>query len=264
MSTDILVTGRRKQTASGVTMTRGFTVLPENNSADSVAYDYDQPQNPADGEVAVKVNVSLTNSANQAKAIDAANNIAEAVATIIAAASKLPASTVIPLPNGTRITAGDLLTQIKGTKFVVTDIQQSNDGVGSADRSTMTDTLYFASFAEGTGAKAYTQSGYLGYGVIGIILHEVVHMSVAGYQNFQNSSLYFNRENAELKIKNAPFYGSDYSKANEMFAHVGSISAGNILGFDLSAYNDGMTKGVFKDLSYRSPLQVYNERKAER
>lgn len=264
MSTDILVTGRRTQTASGVTMARSFTVLPENNTADSVAYDYEQPQNPAAGDVAVKVNVSLTNSANQAKAIDAANNIADAVAAIITAASKLPASTVIPLPNGTRITAGDLLTQIKGTKFVVTDVQQSNDGVGSADRPTMTDTLYFASFAEGTGTQAYTQAGYLGNGVIGIILHEVVHMTAAGYQNWQNSTLYFNRENSETKVKNVPFYGTDYSKANEMFAHVGSISAGNILGFDLSAYSDGMAKGVFKDLSYRSPLQVYNERKAER
>ncbi|WP_156347443.1 MULTISPECIES: hypothetical protein [unclassified Sphingomonas] len=260
MATDIIVTGRY---SAGVPTFHNYNFTQSGEPANSPSYDTTAPQNPATGDVSVNVNVSIDNPANQAKAIEAANNVADAVARIITAASKLPAGTVIPLPNGNSITAGTLLYDLQRTKFVITDRPTTNSGVGSANRVTMTDTLHFASFAEGTGISGYTAPGYNGTGVIGIIMHEMSHMTSHGYNNYLDSVRYFNRENAERKLKNVPFYGSEYGNANEMFAHLGSLSMAGALQLDVSTYKVLMEGGVFKDQSYRAPVNVYNDRKAE-
>lgn len=163
-----------------------------------------------------------------------------------------------PTPTGSNspAPAGQLLTDVKTTKFVVTDDPSyGNGGVGSADRNTMTDRVYFGAFAEGTGQNSYSNAGWLGQGVVGIILHEIGHISAAGFANFGAERSRWNREMAERKIPHSPadFYslGADYSFDNESYAHSFTTASAGVLGINLGTYDSGMRSGGTVGKLYR-------------
>lgn len=252
MSTDIVVTGHRYANSAGVQVT---SFIFQNGSNDGNMNATTGTEN-SDGSLDVNVNVNITNSSNEAKAKEAAQNIAAAVATIVDAALKLPPNTSITLPSGGTITVGDLLNDLKATKFIVTDNPNlGNNGVAKADHTAMTDTLYFAQFVEGAGPTSYSNSGWQGQGIIGVILHELGHLSAGGYANAINE---INRFNNEMSIRKIPpvqrdFYGSDgadYNFDNESYAQGYASNAASVLGLDISiltnAYETNGQVGQFR------------------
>lgn len=255
---DIVIVGHRTVSTAGFVVTN-YSMMSTAGSPDVASYDITENSSPDD--VAVKINVNVTNAANTEKAKEAAQNIAAAVATIIAEAQKLPPNTPIQLPNGTSTTAGQLLSDIQATKFVVTDNSNfGNGGVGSADRATMTDTLYYASFAEGTGRPSYTNTVWSGQGVIATILHELGHLSAQGAANFLSENSKFNQEMAARKIPHAAgdFYslGSDYAKDNEAFAHGYTLAVSAALQINISTYDTLVTTNNYFG-SYAGAEAIY-------
>lgn len=233
---EIIVTAHYPTISPGISPT---TYTSATYSGATEVPSYDSAQNTDPNQVSVSVRVSVSNAINSAKAQEAAQNIGEAVAIIINAAKSLPANTPIPLPNGKATTAGQLLSDVKNTKFIVTDNPNfGNRGVGGADHPSMTDTLHFASFVEGAGISSYTNAQWLGQGMTGIMLHELGHLSVAGYANFNEENAKYNTEFRKHGTGIRDFYSSDYHPDDERFQHQYAISAADVLGIDFNKYNE--------------------------
>jgi hypothetical protein len=259
MAVDVIVTARRQVNTAGVVLT-GYNSIPNQNN-ESVASFADT--NTSASDVSVNVRVTLTNTSNTAKAQEAAQNIAAAVAAIVAEATKLPSSTVISLPGGKSTTVGNLLDDIRATKFVVTDNANfGNGGVAAADKGTMTDTLYYGAFAEGTGMNSYSNSHFNGQGVIGIILHELGHLSTAGDSNYAAEYAKFGREQAERKTGNTAFFGSNYSTDNELFSFGYGSSVAATLSIPLSTFT-GLATASYDPDYFRGADAVYQQNRDE-
>src|SRR5689334_9300728 len=145
MSSIIVVTAR---VSSGGGFPASTTYVSSTSATAVEAYGGEfTPETEGQTGMEIRVNVNVSNAANQAQAEQAAKNVADALAKIIAEAGKLPANTVLPLPGAKTITAGELVNLAKDVKFVITDVSPANPGVGAADRNTMTDTLLASAFA---------------------------------------------------------------------------------------------------------------------
>ncbi|WP_440979760.1 hypothetical protein ACQHGV_05695 [Sphingomonas pseudosanguinis] len=239
-TTDIVVVGRRI-TSGGVLQENSRVIRDTNSPVEGGSGGGDGVQ-PEPNVFTASVNVLVDDPNNREKALEAAKNVAAAVAQIIEGGSKLPYDTLIPLPNGKTMKVGDLVNLAKSTKFVVTDRQppanRLNGGVGSADAPNKTDTLQFGSFVEGLEFNTYSAPGYQGQGMLGIMLHELGHMSPEGYANFLLESKAHTREITVHRLPQNPFRNSDYHKDNEAFAHQFAISAGRVLNIELGIYDN--------------------------
>ena len=263
---DIVVVGRRYRSASGVVITNYNYV---NNSSNNETSAYVEQDN-TDPEVSViKVNVKIANPNNEAKAKEAAQNVADAVTTIINACQGLPANTVIPLPKGQSTTAGALLDDVKNTAFIVSDTQNfGNNGVGGADHASMTDNLFFGAFAEGTGYSSYSNSQWSGQGIIGTILHELGHLSEFGFTNRNNEVQQFNNEMTQrhaARFTNDYYLGSDaadYRLDEESYAQAYALSAASVLGLNIGTYDSILVSNGLVT-TFQGPSEIFNQHKSD-
>jgi hypothetical protein len=231
MSSIIVVTARRTSSTSTTVFVNPNTTLQPTYAGGTVDGDGD------DG-LGVNVNVAVVDGANEAKAEEAAQNIANAIIAIIEAGANLPPSTPIVFPDGKTMTVSELIDLIEGTTFVVKDsVPFSNNGVGGADHVSTTDTLYFAAFVEGVQTNTYTAPGYQGQGVVGIILHEMAHISQYGYDNLSAEITKYNHEVNFHHVPDDGFYNSEYSSDNESYAHQSAMAAAEALGIPHDIYN---------------------------
>ncbi len=251
----IVVTAR---VASGGGFPASTTYVSSTSTSAVEAYGGEfTPDNQAQTGMEIRINVNISNAANQAQAEQAAKNVADALAKIIAEASKLPRNTPLPLPGGKTITAGELVDLAKGVKFVITDVPPANPGVGAADRTNMTDTLLASAFA---GPGSYADPNLQGQGMIGGMLHELVHLSLNGYANLSTEYAKFNFESTHHPIdSDFPWENSGYFNDNESFATNGAISAGTSLGFGMTIYDSWMNAPDFMGAQ-----GVYDAHKEER
>lgn len=253
--TDIVVLGRRGHLHSGEVTTYWYR---ENTGGQEVPA-YDAAANSSPTATQVQVRVSLSDSTHEAAGLEAAQNVANAVVTIIEAAAALPTWTLIALPNGKTTTAGQLLNDVKVTKFVITDQKDfGNNGVGGADRLTMTDKLFFGAY-QGTGPESYTHAQWRGQGMTGILLHELGHLSQAGYDNGQDSQRKYNYERARHKTQDIGYYYSEYARDDERFQHQYAKSAAAALGIAFETYD---SIAYYSD-PYQGPEMVYRTRADE-
>lgn len=259
---DIVVVGRRAPAATGGGVVTVYSVNPNMNEREPKAYDPGAYKETGELNVSVRVKVS----SNAEKAREAAKNVAEALGVIIEAATKLPSNTQIALPDGKTTTAGQLLSDIKNTKFVITDVANpaNNKGVGGADRANMTDTLYFAAFVEGSGQSSYTNAQWSGQGLVGILLHEMGHLSSAGNSVYNSERSKWAQENGKFKRNWRPddFWTSNYSNDNELYQHGFALASAAALGIGLDKY-DTIFKGQYDPDHYRGAAMIYAENTAE-
>lgn len=157
---------------------------PSNWQPTSPPPPYDSDPAPGEPGAAASVNVQITDSANEAEAIKAAENIAKAVTEIRAALEGLAPSTSVQwFSGGETMTAAQALSELNNTIFVVDDTTNyGNGGLGTAERGLSgapnTVTLNFDAF-DGDGGD-YADPNYTNnQGVVGMMLHELGHVTQA-------------------------------------------------------------------------------------
>jgi hypothetical protein len=180
------------------------------------------------------VQVSVSNSANLAAARTAAENIARGLARIESELEAMNPNTVISW-DGNSMTAGQILKVVNTTRWVVTDNPTfNNGGVGSANGKTDTVTLYYGPY-DGVGPNDYAHPNFQNdAGLVGILLHDIGHMTPAGEAFFAESYDTFSKEYGTTN----GFYSStntvrfQYAKNNEMFANDFAYAVGTAFGAD--------------------------------
>jgi hypothetical protein len=213
------------------------------------------------------VNADLTgDTAKDDQIKDATTNVTMALGKVEALLTSIPANTVVTW-DGKSMTAGALLTELHNTVFTVGDYQSSitNGGVGNAIHNvngTNTDQLDFRGF---TGPASYAAPTYANQqGLVGILLHELGHLSNEGYANLQSEFSFYKREFGQ----NADFYTStvahhqDYHADDEKFANDFSRAFATATSFSLTGYNPTYGYGasgagnIFQDHTGRHNLIV--------
>ena len=201
--------------------------------------------NSVETGVTTQVTVHLDDQSHMQEALIAAEKVAKALNTIVAAAKALPANTDITMANGQYITAGKLLAYLEQDHFVITDhsYQSLNGGVGASDYAgglgpAHTDYLDYSHF----GSTGYGNSTYGDTGMVGIMLHELSHLTSEGYAVSTQEHAMYNREVAE-KVSVRDNYDSSnaYWKDNEAFADTTAHDIGSALGLDTTHYFDHVT-----------------------
>lgn len=207
------------------------------------------------------IRFKVTNSANLPEAARAAANVSEAIDFIKDHfARKNPSDSLVV--NGKVTTYGAELNHLKNTQFSITDTDPTKDtgGPGSAVHNSAggnhSVSFFFEAF-DGDGSQDYAHPNYTNLqGLVGIILHELGHVSTEGNQ-FQLSSDRFwrqeNRQNDKTDIDVA-WTQSDYFRNNESFAHSYSRDLANAIGAEIGQWHPA------ESFDYRSPQEIFEER----
>lgn len=191
-----------------------------------------------DSHHSVSVKLHLDDSTHSADAQTAAENVAIALATIEDAFSSSPSTKTITFADGNTTTVGDILNQINGTTYIVTDqdFSQINGGRGGADAANHTDTLSYTAF-EGPGS--YADPNYHdGNGMIGIMLHETGHMTTDGAANYTLEHNAYTRYHAETKTPASylDYFRSNFGLDDEIFADDFAVSAARAVGLNVDQF----------------------------
>lgn len=232
---------------------RSNSVLLEMASSGIGAVTANQPRagdsfgTPADAEQPVAgVNVEVTNPANRDAVIAAAQRLAEAIVQTLGMLGSLDPNKVISVPDaGTSATVAQIIADINNTKFTVTDRTDfQNNGVGSAVRGATfnTETINFNAIngpnGTGYGASTYNNNA----GLVGIILHEMGHISLGGDALYRSSIQYQRRDPTTKYISN--FYNTVYAQNLEAFANDFMNAAAKAMNnFDLQGMLPGGRSG---------------------
>lgn len=227
--------------------------------------------NANDDGVAASVNVDVPeNSPHFAEALKAAQNLATNLARLGTLLNDLPVNQQIHWGNRT-MTVGQAIGELSNTQFVISDQNTSGSGgVGSAVAGQGTnknvDTLYYESFdgdddayvlQDGTTTTAdYASPNYLnGEGMMAIILHELAHLSDAGF-DFNSSSLAnFRRETGSYNN----FSNSEYWSNNEAFANDFANNLASAFEGDLGSQVSSVTSRMAGSDSWVEPSQIFND-----
>ncbi len=251
---EIVVIGRIQREGES-TANVSYTSVPYSSN---VGADWaDRYQSWADNTdyASASVHVDVSTSSSLSAATTAAQNIARALAKIEAELQSLDPSTVINW-DGNSMTAGEILTTLNSTKFVVTDNPNFNNaGVGSADGDTNTVTLYYGAY-DGIGTNDYASPNYQNdAGLVGILLHDIGHMTPAG-EEWHDMSLYYYKE--EFGTESGYYDSSNvlafaYARNDEKFANDFAYATGAAFGADtLTGVNLAYGTGAI------DPLTIYN------
>jgi hypothetical protein len=207
------------------------------------------------------VTIKLTNNANMQEALKAAGNI-------LSGLNKLRADLKAVAPDksvtfsGKVMTRDEALNLLNKTTFTVTDVMPSNGGTGSAEYDASGNhrvSFHFESY-DGDGIGDYAHPNYENQeGVVGIILHELGHLTQAGYEFNKLSFSLFSRENAELKTPDRQFHESEYYPNQEARANDFARAVAYSFGVDIDTWVDDPTHG----LVWQSPHDIYNENISE-
>lgn len=232
---DVIVIGKINRDAGG-----GLATYNVRSSTSSVNSDYGNRLSgwgDTAAEVTAAVNVRVSNATNQSAAETAAKNVARVLAEIEAELAPEPPNTVHRWgPNGDSMTSGQILQVLRTTTFVVSDQSNyGNGGVASADYVSHTDTLNFSAFdgIVGPGETGdYASPSYVNdAGLRAILVHEIGHLSAAGYAFHQQSVGLFHQEHGN----NANYYGTldpAYTRNEERYLNDFSASVRQSFGWD--------------------------------
>lgn len=218
-----------------------MTMTSRNGEAPSQAYS----EGSSPGTGTISVNVKVENPANRDAAIEAAKNLVLTLSTIIDAASSIMSYHIFTLPDGKLTTAGQLLQNAKITKFTVSDKKTfGNSGIGTADRISATDLRDEIYFGGLVGPDSYAASTYPNsQGLVGIILHELGHLSAEGKSVYDTAIATWSAEmrKRRRKVPQDQFYldneGQIYAKSIENYAHGYGAAAALAINLDISTYN---------------------------
>lgn len=186
------------------------------------------PSDEMTGAVSTDVDPSNQDAAN-----DAAENVARGIVRLRAELEDLNPNDLIDMGNGVTITVGEALETLNNARFILDDAPDyGNSGVGSAERGENGQPnevrLNYAAF-EGPGS--YADSNYVDdEGLVGILLHEVGHVTEQGaFHRNQSESLYALEHGSD-----AGYIGSDYFENHEKFANDFAYTAADAFGESLS------------------------------
>lgn len=233
MSEDIIVIGRIKRDGgsdSAAYATLSYTGPVNADFGDRLQGGWEDTSEYA--SAAVRVHVS--DPANLAAATIAADNVARGLAELESKFDHLDPNTTINW-DGQTMTAGKALDIINNTTWIVSDQSNyNNGGVGSADYVNHTDTLNYRAFDGVIGPGEQGDYAHPNYqhdeGLIGILAHEVAHLSDAGQDWFSRSYSDYRQEHGDY----VGFENSDYYRNNEEFASDFAVAAGQAFGVDIA------------------------------
>ena len=206
---------------------------------------------PASATQAIAINATADNPANEAAVVAAAERLAGALLDLKEILKSFDPATDVRIESlKLTVKVGDILKDLDNTKFTVTDRNyEKNKGVGSAVRGSPN--LEEINYTAITGPDGYGAERFPGNsGLIGIMLHELGHISAPG-DNFWRSSQGYQKKDPVLR--GSSFYNTEYAINLERFAN---------------NYMDGVASGLNVDLhglapgGYRGnavePNQIYN------
>lgn len=178
------------------------------------------------------VSIEVTDATKLPEAKTAAQNIARVLTRIEADLDALPPGTPVTW-HGNTLTAKAVLDIIHATTFIVSDRSNNgNSGVGAANSVNHTDTLYYEAF-DGDGGD-YASPNYVNdAGLVGILFHEIGHLSAPGASFDGDSRAFYQKEHHSF----SGYIGSDYFKNNEKFANDFAYSAASAFGENLAGLN---------------------------
>lgn len=194
---------------------------------------------PATGSpgASASVNIQLENPANEARALKAAENVAKAVAEIRALLERLAPDTRISWFNGNdAMTAAEALAELNNTVFIINDVTDyRNGGLGAASRgengSLNSVKLNFDAF-DGSGGD-YADPNYAdNQGVVGMMLHELAHITKQGDQFYTLSRRNYRRVTEDPAFENYNF--SDFWYNNEAYDYDFAKNFAAALSLDIS------------------------------
>lgn len=194
--------------------------------------------------------IQMSNHDHDQQAQEALNNVEAGVGKILNLLHAVPAGTVISW-DGKTLTAGQLLTQLNNTTYIIDDIDHGNGGVGGAARNadgTSVDRLLYSSYSttmpvgmDPSQWSSFAAPTYNGEGIEAILLHELGHMIQPGDQFFTDSWKQSGKDGI------AYTYGSAYFENNEAFADDFMVAAATAIGanIDLFVYNPNLNTQNF-------------------
>lgn len=206
---------------------------------------------PASANQAIAVNATADNPANDAAVVEAAERLAGALLDLKEILKSFDPATDVTIESlKITVKAGDLLKDLDNTKFTVTDRSYNkNKGVGSAVRGNpnMEEINYAAiTGPDGYGAERFPRNS----GLVGIMLHELGHISAAG-DGFWRSSQGYHKKDPVLRISS--FYNTEYATNLERFANNFMDGVATGLNIDLHGLVPGGYRGKAVD-----PSAIYN------
>lgn len=234
---EILVIGRVRRDGGGATQPTYTTTQSMGQASADFADRFVAGWQDTSEYTSATVKVSVSNSSNLEAAKRAAENIARGLATLEAELEALPPNTPVNW-DGETMTASQALNVLNTTTWVVSDQSNfSNGGVGGADHRTDTVTLnyrYFDGVIDPGHQGDYAHPNYQNdQGLVGILLHEVGHMSDLGADRDNRSRENYNLEHGSQ----AGYQNSDYFRNNEEFASNFAVAAANAFGMNLTGIN---------------------------
>ena len=218
------------------------------------------PNTPADQSKQAVVSAVLSqsdDSEQDAQIMEAAVNVTRALGKIDSALSSIPSNTIISW-DGVSETAGQVLANLHNTTFTVGNFVQTNGGVGAATHgingNPNSDQLNYTAFVgpNGYASPAYTDD----QGLIGILLHELGHISQSGYDNLlQEMAVYRNDYGSTYGFYNVDPSNqrSDYNFDNERFANDFQQAVGDAINVDHSQFSPTYGYGAV------GASQIYND-----
>ena len=233
--------------------------------------------NANDAGVTASVNVDVPeNSPHFAEALRAAQNLATTLAKLESILNDLPVNQ--PIHWGSRtMTVGQAIGELSNTQFIISDQNTSGSGgVGSAvagqGNAKNVDTLYYESFDGDSDAYVlqdgrtttndYASPNYQnGEGMMAIVLHELGHLSDAGFDFNASSLANFRHETGSYNN----FSKSEYWSNNEAFANDFANSLASAFGTDFASQVGSVTSQMAGSVngglsnSWVEPTQIYND-----
>lgn len=248
---EIVVIGRRNSSGAIIGFTTGTASdvePPPRFGSDTTEIQPTQNE----GLPPIVVRVSVTNSANQARAEEAARKLILALAEALQKLNAVDRSTVFQFA-GKSYTVGKVIDDINRTDYVVTDRTDfGNNGVGAAtygvDEAPHVNEINFEHILSGYGSPSDN------LGLMSLIFHDLGHLSLPGYDFRVANIAAYERETADVR---GDWNDSEYARNIERFANeflVAVTSAAQI------------ARGLIPSpgLGAEDPNTIYERRVAER
>jgi len=187
-----------------------------------------------DPEIGVAVKIEKTKTAtDQAKLELAAQKLIQSVIETITALELADPTNALTI-LGRTTTVGEMLQTLLDTQFTVTDVTEfNNTGVGSAARGINgnLDTINYEAIIGSATRNGYADPGFPeNSGMHALVLHEIAHMTQAGFEFFNHSFDVFGQD---ATVSGTGFHQTGYSTNVEAFANAIMTGISSQIGVDL-------------------------------
>jgi hypothetical protein len=160
---------------------------------------------------------------------------------------------------GRATTVGEMLEALQATRFTVTDRNPdtfNNNGVGAAERRAdfNIDTINYEAIVGGSTDSGYADARFPDdAGMSALVLHEIAHLTLAGFEFFTASNDIFNDDHNKDALK---FYNSEYARNLEAFSNAVMQQAANFANIPLHGVAPGSSVGI--PSSPIAPEEIYS------